>query len=87
MDQQASIPPVDKVPAVSVPVSLAHPPGPVAGPPERPPIHRGDVLFTLGHEIMQAGQRLTVLEAFRSRVVEAAKDPAEWAALRKELGV
>jgi len=49
------------------------------------PVHRGDVLFTLGAEITQAARELERLRNFERRVAEAATSPAEWLLLREEL--
>lgn len=54
--------------------------------PEQPVIRYGNVLMTLGQEINIAAQQLAALKRFEQRVIEAAKSPAAWLALREELG-
>lgn len=55
-------------------------------PDEQPVIRYGNVLMTLGQEINIAAQQLAALKRFEQRVIEAAKSPAAWLALREELG-
>lgn len=51
----------------------------------RAPVFPGDVMFTLGREIHEAGRRLRELMNFERRVFEAAKSPSGWLLLREEL--
>lgn len=52
---------------------------------ERPIVRHGDVLATTYRELGMAFAAITRLEAFEAKVVEAAKSPSAWLALRAEL--
>jgi hypothetical protein len=55
-------------------------------PPQRPSVHHGEVLGVLYGELTQLIREHQALKAFEARVVDAAKSPAAWLALREELG-
>ena len=54
--------------------------------PARPPVHVGEVLGILYNELTQLIREHGQLKGFEQRVVQAAKSPAAWLALREELG-
>ncbi len=52
----------------------------------RPTVHVGEVLGVLYNELTQLIREHGQLKGFEQRVVQAAKSPAAWLALREELG-